>query len=354
MTEADRRTRYTLLERLKDPRDAAAWEQFYLFYWELITGWAIRFGCSPTRAEDVFQETMICLLRKLQDFEYDPAKGSFRGLLKTITRSRVLDMFRREGRYKVIEDVTLDPEVEHDLVGQDESADDLVWMQTVLQQALRRAYDKIDQATYKSFCLYVLEGVTVHEVCRRLGITRPGTVYQQKSRFLKLLEKEFFELLDDFDEVCGEAVSTRRSQMVKALEEMIRNKPDYRETIVQPQQPRNLDRLAGVVDIMRRNGFSGAVWPESLLLLRDGKVFAHELSGRLRIGKKSECDIVIDAIGISGVHAEVGIDADNCYVADLNSANGIYLNGRRIEKEAVSSGDIIRLNDHICLIYLKK
>ncbi len=346
-------TRFTLLERLKDPRDAAAWDDFYQFYWELITGWAMRLGCDRARAEDIFQETMICLLRKLQDFEYDPGRGSFRGLLKTITRSRVLDMFRREGRYKMMEDVTSEPEFKKtEPVPGVEIDDDLVWMQTILQQALRKCYSKIDQDTYKSFCLYVLEGEPVDTVCRKLSISRPGTVYQQKSRFLKLLEKEFFALLEDFDEVKMAAISAQRTYMIKALEEMIRNKPDYRETIVQPQVPRNLRQLSKVIHVMRRNGFPDAESSHNLLLLYNAGTTGYQLKGKLRVGNKPECDIVIDAPGISGLHAEFSCDGNNYGVRDLTSANGIYVNGRKAEEQIISVGDIIQFCDSVCFVFI--
>jgi RNA polymerase sigma-70 factor, ECF subfamily len=347
-------TRFTLIERLKDPRDVAAWDDFYQFYWELITGWAKRFGCDPARAEDVFQETMICLLRKLQNFEYDPGRGSFRGLLKTITRSRVLDMFRREGRYKTMEDITTEPEFkEADLAPQGEAEEDLIWMQTILQQALRKCYSKIDQDTYKSFCLYVLEGEPVEKVCKRLEIARPGTVYQQKSRFLKLLEKEFYALLKDFDEVRVDAVSAQRTYMIKALEEMIRNKPDYRETIVQPQVPRNLNQLSSVVQVMRKNGFPDAESAHNLLLMNNGEIEGFELKDRLKVGNKAECDIVVDSAGISGLHAEFFCEGQNYAVRDLTSANGIFINGRKADSETISAGDIVQLSETVCFVFIQ-
>ena len=64
-----------MIQRLKNPKDAEAWKQFYQFYWEVITGWAQRAGCDYARAQDIFQETMICLMRKLQKFDLLFANG---------------------------------------------------------------------------------------------------------------------------------------------------------------------------------------------------------------------------------------------------------------------------------------
>ena len=36
---------------------------------------------------------------------------------------------------------------------QDDSGEDTLWLQSVLNQALRQTYKKVDQVTYKSFCI---------------------------------------------------------------------------------------------------------------------------------------------------------------------------------------------------------
>ena len=93
-----RTTRQTLIQRLKDVGNDEAWKEFYDFYKQSIIGWAVHFGCSPAKADDVFQETMVCLLRKISSFEYDPSKR-FHSYLKTIVKGRCYDLFRKESRY---------------------------------------------------------------------------------------------------------------------------------------------------------------------------------------------------------------------------------------------------------------
>ncbi len=56
---------------------------------------AIRSGLSDQEAEDVVQETVISIAKKMPEFVYDPAKCSFKGWLMHVTRLRILDQLRR-------------------------------------------------------------------------------------------------------------------------------------------------------------------------------------------------------------------------------------------------------------------
>src|SRR5437762_7758750 len=76
------RTSPTLLGRLRtDPADQAAWGEFVARYGPKIYGWCRQWNLQETDAQDVTQNVLFRLLRRLQAFEYDPAR-SFRGWLR--------------------------------------------------------------------------------------------------------------------------------------------------------------------------------------------------------------------------------------------------------------------------------
>jgi chromosome segregation ATPase len=67
------------------------------------------------------------------------------------------------------------------------------------------------------------------------------------------------------------------------------------------------------------------------------------LEERLSIGRDAKNDIVIDNTCISGSHAEFLRKPDGVYeLVDLKSANGTFVNGRRIQRSLVKGGDKIR------------
>src|SRR5262245_24978589 len=77
-------TRVTLLVRLRqDPTDQAAWDVFVERYGRHIYRWCRQWQLQDADAEDVTQDILVKLARKLRDFAYDPSR-SFRGWLKTL------------------------------------------------------------------------------------------------------------------------------------------------------------------------------------------------------------------------------------------------------------------------------
>ncbi len=57
----------------------------------------------------------------------------------------------------------------------------------------------------------------------------------------------------------------------------------------------------------------------------------HELrAGSLLIGRLTECDVIIDEVLVSRMHARVYVSTDGVTLEDLHSTNGVFLNGRRI------------------------
>lgn len=62
------------------------------------------------------------------------------------------------------------------------------------------------------------------------------------------------------------------------------------------------------------------------------------------VGRQSECEIHIPSEGISRRHAELRVTADGIMVEDLGSANGTYINDRRVTREMLKSGDELRFD----------
>src|SRR5215813_9576549 len=90
-------TRQSLLGRLRDLQDQAAWREFFDAYWRLIYKVARSSGLADSEAQDVVQNTFIYLSRRMPNFRYDPARGSFKSWLRVVTRSRI-SAFRRGQR----------------------------------------------------------------------------------------------------------------------------------------------------------------------------------------------------------------------------------------------------------------
>jgi pSer/pThr/pTyr-binding forkhead associated (FHA) protein len=73
-----------------------------------------------------------------------------------------------------------------------------------------------------------------------------------------------------------------------------------------------------------------------------GKVFP--LTGVTVIGRAAECDIAIPNDEISRRHAELRVSQDGVMIEDLGSANGTYVNDKRVTRELLKHGDEIRID----------
>ncbi|MDA8382857.1 MAG: FHA domain-containing protein [Betaproteobacteria bacterium] len=68
---------------------------------------------------------------------------------------------------------------------------------------------------------------------------------------------------------------------------------------------------------------------------------------RLRIGRKSHNDVRLSHAGVSGEHALVITVRDESFIEDLNSTNGVRVNGRLVKKCVLKDGDSIAIGDYV-------
>jgi hypothetical protein len=79
-------------------------------------------------------------------------------------------------------------------------------------------------------------------------------------------------------------------------------------------------------------------------ILRVVKAPGNPYADRVSIGRAANCDIVIREQSVSKLHAHFKIDGDKVQLVDVRSANGTFVNGRRLDplKPApVESGDLL-------------
>jgi len=67
----------------------------------------------------------------------------------------------------------------------------------------------------------------------------------------------------------------------------------------------------------------------------------------LSIGRLAENDIVIDHMGVSGRHARIDLEGQAIILTDLQSTNGTFVNGKRVERAELRPNDWINVGKHI-------
>jgi pSer/pThr/pTyr-binding forkhead associated (FHA) protein len=82
----------------------------------------------------------------------------------------------------------------------------------------------------------------------------------------------------------------------------------------------------------------------SLLVSRDGKVLSKVTLGpRTLVGRSEHNDVCLPNPYLSRHHAVIVGTPEGYYIVDLNSANGVTLNGRRVERAVLCDQDVLTL-----------
>lgn len=70
------------------------------------------------------------------------------------------------------------------------------------------------------------------------------------------------------------------------------------------------------------------------------------LKKRLIVGRKESCDIVLRFSNVSAQHCELFVVSGYWYVRDLNSTNGIKVNGTRVREKRLDPGVVLSIAKH--------
>ena len=181
-----------LLDRARS-RDADAWRRLAELYGPMVYQWARGAGLQPSDAADVVQEVFRSVTTGIGTFRRDGPSCSFRAWLRTITRNKVRDHFRRPfagplgaggstaaDRFRRVvapEEIEPDP-VADSPVGQ-------LW-----QRALEFGRERFSPTTWASFWGMVVEGRSAADLAEELGMSVVA-VRQAKCRALRRLRQEF-------------------------------------------------------------------------------------------------------------------------------------------------------------------
>jgi len=71
---------------------------------------------------------------------------------------------------------------------------------------------------------------------------------------------------------------------------------------------------------------------------------SYPITGKTVLGRSNECDITLSVTHLSRKHAELSLVGNKLVVKDLDSANGTFVNGKRIKEETLRKGDELRLD----------
>lgn len=187
-------TRPSLLVRLRDGADQAAWAEFVDLYTPLVHGFLRRRGLQEADAADIAQEVFRTAARAIPQFRHQGQAGAFRAWLLTVTRSRLQDFLAaRRRQVSGTGDTAMLQRLEQqpDPAGE-EDAWEKEYQREVFQWAAAQVRGEFQDATWQAFWQSYVEGKEPREVAEILGRTE-GAVYIARCRVLARLKQRIAE-----------------------------------------------------------------------------------------------------------------------------------------------------------------
>jgi RNA polymerase sigma factor (sigma-70 family) len=185
-------TRPSLLVRLRDPMDERAWMEFVEIYGPLIRQLARQRGLQDADVADLVQEVFRAVAGAIERYDPDPARGSFRGWLSTISRNLIVNLLnaqRRHPRGTGDTQVQLLLEAQPAPDSEESALFDTEYHRRLLHWAAERIRDEFSETVWLAFWKAGVNGQSADETARALGLS-VGSVYQYKSRVVSRLRRE--------------------------------------------------------------------------------------------------------------------------------------------------------------------
>ena len=189
-------TRHSLLLRLHDRADMAAWSEFCTIYEPVVYRFAKRANLQDADAREVAQEVLLIVSRKVESFD-TTANGRFRGWLSKIARHATIDLMRKRrerpiGGSDFVRMLASVPAIDADASRE--------FLAEARSQKFHWAAEQVRQstqpATWQAFWLTAVEAMSASDAAQKLGMS-VGAVYVARCRTLARIKSLIESFMED-------------------------------------------------------------------------------------------------------------------------------------------------------------
>ena len=159
-------------------QDATAQGELYKQYNRILFAICLRYSPNYTEAEDNLQDAFITIFKKVEQYN---GKGSFEGWMKRVTVNTVLQKYRKQRTFEIVDEGQIEDEVVVEIESEDIPLDFLL----KIVQELPDRYRLV-------FSMYVMDGYQHKEIAEMLGIS-DGTSKSNLARARIILKNKIEE-----------------------------------------------------------------------------------------------------------------------------------------------------------------
>jgi RNA polymerase sigma-70 factor, ECF subfamily len=185
----------SLLGRVR-ANEPAAWNRLVGLYAPLVWHWCRSCGLQDQDQADIFQEVFHAVAQHMDQF-HQSAQGTFRGWLRTITRNKIADLFRRSQRDPRGTGGSEAQRWLNQLPGPDLFHEDSQAERAAEKRLIHRAMEMIrsefTERSWQAFWRTTVDETAAVDVALDLGMS-PGAVRVAKCRVLQRLREALGDL----------------------------------------------------------------------------------------------------------------------------------------------------------------
>jgi RNA polymerase sigma factor (sigma-70 family) len=192
-------TRLSLVLRLRDARDEAAWTEFVEIYEPLVYRLAQSKGLQDADAQDLCQEVFRAVGSAIERWDPDPAKGRFRAWLFRIARNLLVNFLasqrrhvRGSGNTSIQELLEAQPARDAQALAEFRAE----FQRRAFRWAAEQVKNEFTDSTWQAFWRTGVENRPIAAVAKELGLS-VGAVYIARSRVLARLRDRVEQLTED-------------------------------------------------------------------------------------------------------------------------------------------------------------
>jgi hypothetical protein len=145
----------------------------------------------------------------------------------------------------------------------------------------------------------------------------------------------------------GEGMEAELASLRRANEQLLARLGDRNARHVDSVSPRDTGSFAATDEFSAGNGSGSYVLSDGqlrMLVRTEGDTgIVHVLGRRTTIGRTPDNELCIDSDSVSRHHAVALQTSHGTVIEDLNSTNGVYINGQRVARRPLAEGDVLTI-----------
>jgi RNA polymerase sigma-70 factor (ECF subfamily) len=182
-------TSSSLIRRVKE-HDQDAWQRLVRLYGPLVDFWIRRAGMQSADIHDIFQEVFTSVVRGIGSFRKEQPGDTFRGWLRTVTRNKVIDHYRRQNNETAgVGGSDFQLHLEAIPFPEAHSEDEVSAIQQLRLRALELIQAEFEPRTWQMFWRVTVGDEPTRDVATALEVSQ-SAVRLAKSRVLRRLREE--------------------------------------------------------------------------------------------------------------------------------------------------------------------